>query len=46
MLKIAPDSSVQGETKEGLPKGLVLSFKIQEIGKTEYSLHYDIHRGL
>lgn len=37
----SPDSSVQGETKEGLPKGLVLSFKIQEIGKTEYSLHYE-----
>ena len=37
----SPDSSVLGETAEGLPKGLVLSFKIQEIGKIEYSIHYE-----
>jgi putative phage-type endonuclease len=36
-----PDSNFLGQTKEGLPKGLVLTFKIQEIGKTEYSLHYE-----
>ena len=40
-VKDSPESNVLGETAEGLPKGLVLSFKIQEIGKTEYSIHYE-----
>lgn len=37
----SPESNVLGQTKDGLPKGLVLTFKNQEIGKTEYSLHYE-----
>jgi hypothetical protein len=35
------DSKVPGQTMDGRPKGLVVTFKIQEIGKTDYSLHYE-----
>ena len=38
---IEDTTDTPGLTKLGKPKGMVVSFKIQELGKTNYSLHYE-----
>ena len=40
-VKDATDSNVPGQTLDGYPKGLVVSFRVQEIGKSDYSLKYE-----